>query len=193
MSVTGQFPDEMSDDGEFQRQEDAFRAWVTNDGSTPYAVEAGRYHLYVSLACPWAHRTVIVRKLKGLESAIGLTVVDPVRDERGWAFRDGDGFSRDPVNGFSFLSEAYEASKPGYRGRYTVPVLWDKQTRQIVNNSEDDLCRMFDGVFASLGNGTPTLFPPEIADEHARASGGYLRAHQQRCVSRGLRHDAARV
>lgn len=170
MSVTGQFPDEMSDDGEFQRQEDAFRAWVTNDGSTPYAVEAGRYHLYVSLACPWAHRTVIVRKLKGLESAIGLTVVDPVRDERGWAFRDGAGFSRDPVNGFSFLSEAYEASKPGYRGRYTVPVLWDKQTRQIVNNSEDDLCRMFDGVFASLGNGTPTLFPPEIADEHARVA-----------------------
>ena len=170
MSASGQFPDEISGDGEFQRQEDAFRAWVTNDGSTPYAVEAGRYHLYVSLACPWAHRTVIVRKLKGLESVIGLTVVDPVRDERGWAFRDGDGFSRDPVNGFSFLSEAYEASKPGYRGRYTVPVLWDKQTRRIVNNSEDDLCRMFDGVFAPLGNGSATLFPPEIADEHARVA-----------------------
>ncbi len=170
MSATGQFPDETSDDGEFQRQEDAFRAWVTNDGSTAYAVEPGRYHLYVSLACPWAHRTVIVRKLKGLEAAIGLTVVDPVRDERGWAFREGDGFSRDPVNGFSFLSEAYEASKPGYRGRHTVPVLWDKQTRRIVSNSEDDLCRMFDGVFAPLGNSSATLFPPEIADEHAQVA-----------------------
>jgi len=170
MSATGQFPDEMSGDGEFERQEDAFRAWVSADGSTPYAVESGRYHLYVSLACPWAHRTVIVRKLKGFESAIGLTVVDPVRDERGWAFREGDGFSRDPVNGFSFLSEAYEASKSGYRGRYTVPVLWDKKTRRIVNNSEDDLCRMFDGVFASLGNGSASLFPAEIAEEHAKVA-----------------------
>src|SRR5262252_5684776 len=100
MSAAGQFPDEMSNDGEFERQEDAFRAWVSADGSTPYAAEAGRYHLYVSLACPWAHRTVIVRKLKGLEAVVGLTVLDPVRDERGWAFRDGDGFSSDPINGF---------------------------------------------------------------------------------------------
>ncbi|MCX6955840.1 MAG: glutathione S-transferase family protein [Verrucomicrobia bacterium] len=163
----------MSEDGEFERQEDAFRAWVSADGSTPYAAEAGRYHLYVSLACPWAHRTVIVRKLKGLEAAIGLTVVDPVRDERGWAFRDGDGFSHDPVNGFKFLSEAYAASKPGYRGRFT-PVLWDKQTRRIVNNSEDDICRMFDGVLAPLGQPArqtagrwSSLFPVEIATEHA--------------------------
>ena len=155
MSTAGQFPDEISDEGEFERQEDAFRAWVSSDGSTPYPVERDRYHLYVSLACPWAHRTVIVRQLKGLESAIGLTVLDPVRDERGWAFRDGDGFSHDPINGFKFLSEAYIASQPGYRGRFTVPVLWDKRSQRIVNNSEDDLCRMFDGAFASLGRPGP--------------------------------------
>jgi putative glutathione S-transferase len=167
MSASGQFPDEMSDDGEFERQEDAFRAWVTTDGSTPFAAEAGRYHLYVSLACPWAHRTVIVRTLRGLEPAIGLTVADPVRDERGWAFRAGDGFSEDPINGFKFLSEAYEASKPGYRGRYTVPVLWDKKTKRIVNNSEDDICRMFDGALASLGTPVPSLFPVPIEEEQA--------------------------
>lgn len=167
MTKPGQFPDEMSDDGEFERQEDAFREWVSADGSTPYAVEPGRYHLYVSLACPWAHRTVIARKLKGLEAAVGLTVVDPERDERGWRFLDGDGFSRDPINGFQFLSEAYLASKPDYRGRYTVPVLWDKKTKRIVNNSEDDICRMFDGAFASLGSRGKSWFPSEVEAEHA--------------------------
>lgn len=172
---SGQFPDETSADGEFERQEDAFRDWVSADGSTPYAVEAGRYHLYVSLACPWAHRTVIVRRWKGLTSAIGLTVVDPFRDERGWAFREGDGFSEDPINGWKFLSEAYVASKPGYRGRYTVPVLWDTRTRRIVNNSEDDICRMFDGAFAALGNGSPTLFPAEIEAEHKQVAADIYR------------------
>jgi putative glutathione S-transferase len=172
MATHSQFPEETSDEGEFERQDDAFRAWVSDDESTPYPVEAGRYHLYVSLACPWAHRTLIARALKGLESAIGVTVVDPVRDERGWAFRDGPGCSRDPVNGFAFLSEAYHATQPGYRGRVTVPVLWDTRTRRIVNNSEDDLCRMFDGVFARLGHGGDTvLFPPEVEAEHVRLAG----------------------
>lgn len=164
MAANGQFPQEISGTGEFERQEDAFRERVSADASTPFPAAAGRYHLYVSLACPWAHRTVIARKLKGLEAAVGLTVLDPVRDERGWAFRDGDGFSHDPVNGFHFLAEAYAASQPGYRGRFTVPVLWDKHTRRIVNNSEDDICRMFDGVFGGAG---PTLFPPAIEAEHA--------------------------
>jgi len=89
--MNAQFPDEATKFGEFKRQEDAFRDWISKDSSTPYAAETGRYHLYVSLACPWASRTVIVRKLKGLEDAIGLTVVDPVRDECGWAFRDPSG------------------------------------------------------------------------------------------------------
>src|SRR5215207_6497063 len=89
MIQKGQFPEEQSVEGEFERQDDAFRVWIRADGSTPYPPEFGRYHLYVSLACPWAHRTLIVRLLKRLESIVGVTVVDPVRDERGWAFRDG--------------------------------------------------------------------------------------------------------
>ncbi|MBL9204855.1 MAG: glutathione S-transferase family protein, partial [Opitutaceae bacterium] len=96
MTSSGQFPDEQGTDGEFERQDDAFRDWVRADGSTPYPPTPGRYHLYVSLACPWAHRTLIVRHLKGLDTMIGATVVDPVRDERGWAFRDGPGHSCDP-------------------------------------------------------------------------------------------------
>src|SRR5436189_6484470 len=120
-----QFPDEHSEGGEFKRQEDEFRDWVKKDGSTAFPPERDRYHLYVSYACPWAHRTIILRKLKGLEETIGMTVVDPIRDERGWAFRSGPDHSEDPINGFQFLSEAYFASDPNYRGRVTVPVLWD--------------------------------------------------------------------
>src|SRR4051812_27828551 len=115
-----QFPAEQSKSGAFKRQEDAFRDWVKRDGSTPYQPERDRYHLYVSLACPWAHRTIILRKLKALEDVIGRTVVDPVRDERGWAFRDGRGHSEDPINGFKFLREAYYATDPTYDGRVTV-------------------------------------------------------------------------
>src|SRR5213596_313310 len=150
--MKAQFPTEQTKSGEFQRQQDAFRDWVSNDGSTPYPAAAGRYHLYVSLACPWASRTVIFRKLKGLEEAIGMTVVDPIRDENGWAFRDpeippGALFeSTDPINGFQFLSEAYKATNPAYDARVTVPVLWDTKRKRIVNNCEDDICRMFNDV-----------------------------------------------
>src|SRR3712207_3839202 len=126
--MQAQFPAEQAKSGEFKRQEDAFRDWVKRDGSSAYQPERDRYHLYVSLACPWAHRTIILRRLKGLEEVIGMTVVDPVRDERGWAFTDAP----DPVNGFKFLSEAYRASDPGYDERVTVPVLWDTQTKRIV-------------------------------------------------------------
>lgn len=170
MSTSGQFPDENSDDGEFARQEDAFRHQVRRNGSTPFTPDDDRYHLYVSLACPWAHRTLIVRQLKNLQSQIGFTVVDPVRDDRGWAFREGDGFSADPINGFKFLSEAYLASDPKFRGRWTVPVLWDKQTKRIVNNSEDDICRMFNDEFATPGDGTPDLFPAAITEEQQTLS-----------------------
>ncbi|HEY1769747.1 MAG TPA: glutathione S-transferase family protein [Chthoniobacterales bacterium] len=168
--MAAQFSEEQSDSGEFVRQEDAFREWVSSNNSTAYPAAADRYHLYVSLACPWASRTVIVRHLCGLENAIGMTVVDPVRDERGWAFRDGPGFSRDPINGFQFLQEAYLATDPAFRGRATVPVLWDKATNRIVNNSEDDICRMFDGAFRSLGKARVDLFPPDIAAEQAALS-----------------------
>jgi putative glutathione S-transferase len=171
MNATGEFPREQTAAGEFNRQEDAFRDWVRADGSTPFFPEARRYHLYVSLACPWAHRALIVRQLKHLEDAVGVTVVDPVRDERGWAFRAGDGHSEDPLNGFKFLRDAYLATDPSFRGRWTVPVLWDRQTRRIVNNSEDDICRMFNDEFAALHAASgPELFPRELASEQESLS-----------------------
>ena len=157
MISKAQFPKEQTEEGKFQRQPDAFRGWVTADGSSGYPAAAGRYHLYVSWACPWAHRTIIVRKLKALGGVIGMTVVDPVRDERGWAFRDGPGHSRDPINGFRFLSEAYIASDPAYRGRVTVPVLWDTVTKQIVSNSDDDLMRMLNSTFNRFTKSTLDL------------------------------------
>lgn len=172
MTIAGQFPDELSATGEFERQPDEFREWIRADGSTPFTPSPGRYHLYVSLACPWAHRTLIVRHLKGLDQVITASVVDPVRDDRGWAFRDGPGYSSDPVNGFAFLSEAYLATKPAFRGRWSVPVLWDRTTRRIVNNSEDDICRMFNDAFSSstTTERSPDLFPAEFEPEHARLS-----------------------
>jgi glutathionyl-hydroquinone reductase len=178
--MKAQFPTEQSESGEFQRQEDAFREWISADGSTSYPAVAGRYHLYISLACPWASRTVIFRKLKGLEQAIGMTVVDAIRDERGWAFRDPDKKwddtelippSTDPINGFKFLSEAYAATDPNFDGRVTVPVLWDKVTKKIFNNCEDDICRMFNDAFNGVAqNKDVDLFPKAIEDEHTKLS-----------------------
>jgi glutathionyl-hydroquinone reductase len=165
MTGRPQFPNEQSATGEFRRQEDSFRDWVTADGRSGFPAAAGRYHLYVSWACPWAHRTIIVRKLKKLEPVIGMTVVDPIRDERGWAFRDGPGHSQDPINGFRFLSEAYRASDPGYRGRVTVPVLWDTVTKRIVSNSDDDLMRMFNQEFDQFTQSRLDLYPAPLRPE----------------------------
>ncbi len=160
-----QFPNEQSVAGEFRRQADAFRDWVTADGSSGYPAAAGRYHLYVSWACPWAHRTIIVRKLKKLEQAIGMTVVDPIRDEQGWAFREGPGYSLDPINGFNFLSEAYQATNPSYRGRVTVPVLWDTVSKRIVSNSDDDLMRILNHEFNQFTTDTTDLYPHTLRQE----------------------------
>jgi glutathionyl-hydroquinone reductase len=136
MASLAQFSDEESESGEFERQEDEFRDWVRRDGSGNYSPDPGRYHLYISLACPWACRALIVRNLKGLGTMIGFTAVDPIRtDEEGWAFREGPGYTKDPVNGFKFLREAYLATNPRFHGRWTVPVLWDKRLHRIVNNS----------------------------------------------------------
>jgi glutathionyl-hydroquinone reductase len=154
-----QFPDEQSEDGRFVRQQDAFRRRVTANGESGFPAAEGRYHLYVSWACPWAHRTIIVRHLKRLHETIGMTVVDPIRDERGWAFRDGSGHSRDPINGFEFLSDAYLVTDPAYRGRVTVPVLWDKESRAIVNNSDDDLMRILNSEFNSFTDSELDLYP----------------------------------
>ncbi len=165
MKVQAQFPNEQSGAGEFKRQADVFRQWVIADGSSGFPAAADRYHLYVSWACPWAHRTIIVRRLKQLEGVIGMTVVDPVRDERGWAFREGPGHSLDPINGFQFLSEAYKATDPDYRGRVTVPVLWDKKTNRIVTNSDDDLMRMFNSSFNRFTGSTIDLYPKDLQEE----------------------------
>jgi glutathionyl-hydroquinone reductase len=156
MSVKAQFPREQSEDGQFVRQDDAFRDWVRADGACEYPAVSGRYHLYVSLACPWAHRTIIVRKLKRLETIVGMTVVDPVRDERGWQFQEPD-----PINGWAFLSEAYTSTDPAYRGRVTVPVLWDTKRRRIVSNSDDDIMRMFESEFDAFGDAGLDLYPRE--------------------------------
>src|SRR3954451_22997140 len=120
MTVSGQFPAETSADGAFVRQRYAFRDRITGDGSSGYPAEAGRYHLYVSLACPWSQRSLITRRLLGLENVIGVTVVDPIRDERGWRFT-GSPDGRDPLTGAFFLSELYAVTDPNYAGQVTVP------------------------------------------------------------------------
>lgn len=160
-----QFPKEQSAEGHFVRQSDAFNHWIVADKSARFAAEIGRYHLYVSLACPWAHRIIILRKLKRLEKVIGMTVVDPIRDERGWAFRSGPGYSEDPINGFKFLHEAYLISDPTYSGRVTVPVLWDKKTEVIVSNSDDDLMRILNQEFNAFTDSFLDLYPPDRRDE----------------------------
>lgn len=160
---------EIARSGEFQRQTSVFRDWVTADGSGGYPAEAGRYHLYVSLACPWASRAVLVRKLKGLEDAIGMTIVDPVRDERGWAFREGTvdpPGQADPLHGWSYLSEAYVASDPAFDGRVTVPVLWDTKTGRIVNNESSEVIRMLNSAFDAVAKHPDLdLYPESLRPE----------------------------
>ena len=153
-----QFPNETDEKGAFVRQSSAFRDWVTADGSSGFPAESGRYHLYVSLACPWASRAVIYRKLKGLEDAISMTVVDPVRDERGWRFFPGD---PDPINGFEFLSESYLLTDPDFDGRVTVPVLWDRETNRAVNNESSEIIRMLNSEFDAFAGRPEVDFYPE--------------------------------
>src|SRR3954447_9314399 len=140
-------------DGRFRRQRSHFRDRVVDP-------ELGRYHLYVSWACPWAHRTVIARRLKGLEEAIGMSVVDPLRDDDGWAFTGGE--FTDEVNGFRFLGEAYEATDPDFVGRYSVPVLWDRVEGRIVNNESADILRLLDTAFQPLATTDVVLVPESV-------------------------------
>jgi putative glutathione S-transferase len=154
---------EGADDGSFRRQESQFRRWVSNEPGAEFPVERGRYHLYVARACPWAHRTIIGRRLMGLEDAIGLSFVDPIRDERGWTFTGGEYV--DPVNGFSYLSEAYLASDSEYEARVSVPVLWDRETEVIVNNESADILRMLGTVFVPLASHPVDLYPAALRSE----------------------------
>src|SRR5689334_9416504 len=154
---------EGADDGSFRRQESEFRRRVSDEPGSEFPVQGGRYHLYVARACPWAHRTIIARRLMGLEDAIGLSFVDPIRDERGWAFTGGEYV--DPVNGFAFLSEAYLATDPAYEARVSVPVLWDRETGVIVNNESADILRMLGTVFTPLAEHPVELYPELLRDE----------------------------
>jgi putative glutathione S-transferase len=158
---------ETSAEGSFVRQRSAFRDWVSADGSTGYRAEPGRYHLYVSLACPWAHRTIIVRKLKGLEHVISLSVVDPLRDERGWRFGTGAGSDGepDPVGDRAFLSEAYFATDPAFEGRVTTPTLFDRDAGRVVSNESADILRMLNTEFDEWGDASVDLYPLELRPE----------------------------
>jgi len=154
-------PDEM---GRFIRSEAAFRDYVTADGSSGFTAEAGRYHLYVSHACPWSTRAVILRKLKGLEETIDMSVVDPFMGDDGWHFSDGPGCTEDQVNHKQFLHQVYTLAKPDYTGRVTVPVLWDKQTGRIVSNESRDIIRMLDKEFDAFAKNDVDYCPPELKD-----------------------------
>jgi putative glutathione S-transferase len=152
-------------DGAFVRPLYPFQGRITADGSSGFPAEAGRYHLYVSLACPWAHRSVIVRRLMGLGDVVSLSVVDPIRDGRGWAFRDGPGYGPDPVNGFTLIREAYDATEPGYDGHISVPVLWDRETSRIVSNNFPDITIDLDTQFGAWAAPGVDLYPQPLRAE----------------------------
>lgn len=175
MLIDGKWSNEKIDatnaSGRFVRKDSAFRNWVTRDGSPGptgdggFKAEAGRYHLYVSHACPWAHRTVIFRTLKGLEDKILLSVAHPVNTTEGWGWQDYPGMVPDTVNGTSYLHELYTRTQPGYTGKVTVPVLWDKETGVIVNNESSEIIRMLNGAFSDIGATGPDYYPTALREE----------------------------
>ena len=166
-----QWYDTRSTGGRFERKASAFRSWITPDGRAGptgqggFRAEPGRYHLYVSLACPWAHRTLIFRALKGLEAMIGLSVVHWRMLDRGWTFEEGPGVVPDPVRGARHLHEVYTAADPGYTGRVTVPVLFDRKTGTIVNNESAEIIRMFNAAFDGVGAKPGDYYPEDLRAE----------------------------
>ncbi|SME97946.1 putative glutathione S-transferase [Tistlia consotensis] len=163
--------DTKSSGGRFVRQDSAFRNWVTADGAAGptgeggFAAEPGRYHLYVSLACPWAHRTLILRALKGLEEAIDVSVVHWHMGKGGWRFLAEDGGTGDRLFGLDHLWQLYVKAKPGYSGRATVPVLWDKRRGTIVSNESAEIVRMLNSAFDGLGAAEGDYYPEPLRDE----------------------------
>jgi putative glutathione S-transferase len=157
--------------GRFVRQDSRFRNWITPDGSPGptggggFKAEPGRYHLYVSLACPWAHRTLIFRRLKGLEDAIGVSVTHWLMLEKGWTFAPGPGVIPDPIRGAEFLYEVYQAAEPRYSGRVTVPVLWDKERATIVSNESSEIIRMLNSAFDGVGAVQGDCYPADLREE----------------------------
>jgi glutathionyl-hydroquinone reductase len=165
----GDFPSDVT--GHFVRPDSPFRNWVTESGEPGptgaggFKAEPGRYHLIVSLACPWAHRTLIFRKLKGLDSMISLSVVHWLMRDKGWTFDDGPGVIPDPLFGARALSEFYLKARPDFSGRVTVPVLWDKRTSTIVNNESSEIIRMFNSAFDAVGAKEGDYYPEELRGE----------------------------
>jgi putative glutathione S-transferase len=182
--------DSETEGGEFVRWESQFRNWVTADGSPGpsgeggFPAEPGRYHLYVSHACPWAHRTLIFRALKGLERIIGVSVVHPLMGPPGWEFRDYPGATPDAVNGSRYMHEVYMLADPGYSGIVTVPVLWDTQRRTIVNNESSEIIRMLNSAFDGVGAISMDFYPEDLRSEidaineviYGRVNNGVYRA-----------------
>lgn len=166
-----QWYDTDSTKGKFVRSKSQFRNWVTADGSAGptgeggFKAEPGRYHLYVSLACPWAHRTLIFRALKGLEEMISTSVVNPLMGEHGWTFDPDDGVVPDPLNNAHFLHQIYTTDTPDYTGRVTVPILWDKQQRRIVSNESADIIRMLNSAFDQAGASIGDYYPAALRSE----------------------------
>jgi glutathionyl-hydroquinone reductase len=156
---------ERDESGKFNRMPTKFRDRITADGSSGFKAEADRYHLYVSLACPWAHRTMIMRKLKGLEDVIGLSIVDAVLSDKGWFFSDAPGAIPDSINHAQFLQEIYVKAKSDYTGRVTVPILWDKQKQTIVNNESREIIRMLDTEFGAFAKPDVDLFPKDLQNQ----------------------------
>ncbi|MGA7387547.1 MAG: glutathione S-transferase family protein [Pseudolabrys sp.] len=171
--VDGVWQDDVSrtKDGHFIRPTTQFRNWITPDGGPGssgtggFVAEAGRYHLYVSLSCPWAHRTIIFRKLKGLENVISMSTVSPVMLKDGWTFNVAEGSSGDTTNGKSKLSEIYLLTDPRYSGRVSVPVLWDKKRKTIVNNESSEIIRMFNSAFDTFTNVHTDYYPEKLRAE----------------------------
>lgn len=157
--------------GGFVRQVSSFRNWVTPDGAAGptgaagFAAEAGRYHLYVALICPWASRTLIARKLKGLEDIVSLSIVEPAMSDQGWRFGSYPGSTPDAINGAVYLHEIYTRADPNFTGRATVPVLWDRRLETIVNNESADILRMFNSGFGELAKAELDLYPDDLATE----------------------------
>lgn len=157
--------------GRFVRRAPQFRNWITADGAPGpsgeggFKAEAGRYHLYVSLACPWAHRTLIFRALKGLEEMISISIVHWYMADNGWTFQPGDGTAPDTVNGSEYLYQVYTAAKSDYSGRVTVPVLWDKKTKTIVSNESPEIIRMFNSAFDGIGAKPGDYYPEDLRSE----------------------------
>ena len=162
--------------GRFLRPATRFRNWITEDGrpgptgTDGFAAARGRYHLYVALACPWAHRTMIMRMLKGLEDLISMSVVEPLYGPHGWRFGDSPGTIADRVNGASELAEIYLRADPGYSGRVSVPVLWDKERSTIVNNESSEIIRMFNGAFGRFTNVRTDYYPAPLREEIDRVN-----------------------